>query len=64
MREITSLTNAALKKNPIIYTVRIEHRHDGFVIAVQDIQEDDRSKNAIADDLEYAAKLLRNNKDK
>ena len=56
-------TKRRLKKNPMTYWVEIEHTELEMAFTVHDVQEDQRSKSAVADDLERAAKMLRNSYD-
>lgn len=57
MSEVVDL-NA--KRPPVVYTVRIRHHWDDHLeVFVEDVSDDERSRGAVADDLERAAAMLR-----
>ena len=54
------VVDLASKRAPVDYTIRIRHHwDDSFEVFVEDVSDDDRSKSAVADTLERAAKVFR-----
>ena len=57
--KVSSLGKKRLELNPVVYTVVFTHDQRGLSLNVYDIQDSEKDRLAVADDLEAAAKSLR-----
>lgn len=55
-----NVVSLATKRAPVVYTIRIRHHWDDTLeVFVEDVSDDERSKQAVADTLDRAAKMFR-----
>lgn len=56
-----SVINLADRRPPVSYTVRITHHWDGSLeVFVEDVTDDERSRQSVADALARAARVFAN----
>ncbi len=56
-----SVINLADRRQPVSYTVRITHNWDGSLeVFVEDVADDERSRQSVADALARAASVFAN----
>lgn len=57
---MSDVIKLSAKRPPVCYTVRLTQKWDGQLeVLVEDIQDDERSRLAVADALEHAAQMIR-----
>lgn len=55
-----NVVDLAARRAPVDYTIRIRHHwDDSFEVFVEDVSDDERSRCAVADTVERAARVLR-----
>lgn len=55
-----NIINLADKRPPVDYTIRIRHHWDDTIeVFVEDVSDDERSKQSVADTLQRAADVAR-----
>jgi hypothetical protein len=55
-----NVVDLAAKRAPVDYTIRIRHHwDDSLEVFVEDVSDDERSKQSVADTLERAAQVFR-----
>ena len=59
MSETIDFTKERLKRAPITYTVTFHHTKDGMSFEVEDVQDSEKDRLAVARDFEAAAISLR-----
>ena len=57
--KVSDFTKRRLKEKPIVYSIVFRHDHNGMTFIVNDVQDTEKDRLAVAKDLEAAAKSLK-----